>query len=223
MSTALIPITELERMAQAVAAFVAQAEGLHPATAARDYHVIQGKPALKADAMLARYLNTGGKVEWHEHTDAKVSATFSHPNGGSLRIEWDMARAKMAGLDGKDNWKKWPRQMLRARVISEGIRATNPAVNAGIYTPEEVQDFEPADRGRGRKAKDMGTAVVVPPEGASRDEILDDLCARSGVKKLTVLVRAGVKAADEMPPEDWIAAVNALNDKIKELAEKAAA
>ena len=42
---------------------VAQAEGLHPATAARDYHIIQGRPALKADAMLARFQQAGGKVE----------------------------------------------------------------------------------------------------------------------------------------------------------------
>ena len=168
MSTELIPVTQLDRMAEAVAnsklfgvtskdqalalMLVAQAEGLHPATAARDYHIIQGKPALKADAMLARYLNSGGKVEWHEHTDQKVSATFSHPAGGILPIEWDMKRAEAAGLSGKEMWKKYPRQMLRARVISEGIRATNPAVAVGMYTPEEVQDIEP---------KNMGSAVIV--------------------------------------------------------------
>lgn len=156
---ALVPMDAMERMAQAVASsklfgitnadqalalmLVAQAEGLHPATAARDYHIIQGRPALKADAMLARYLASGGKVEWHDHTDTKVEATFTHPAGGSLRIGWDMDRAKKAGLGGKDMWSKYPRQMLRARVISEGIRATNPAVATGIYTPEEVQDMEP--------------------------------------------------------------------------------
>lgn len=180
MTTALVPVADLDRMATAVAAsklfgmqskeqalalmLVAQAEGLHPATAARDYHIIQGRPALKADAMLARYLASGGKVEWHEHTDAKVAATFSHPQGGSLRIDWDMERAKKAGLGDKDMWKKYPRQMLRARVISEGIRATNPAVAVGMYTPEEIQDFEPAKGQRGAKAKNMGDAEVVQPE-----------------------------------------------------------
>ena len=166
--TAIITVSDLDKMAAAVASsklfgitnkeqalalmLVAQAEGLHPATAARDYHVIQGRPALKADAMLARYLASGGKIEWHEHTDAKVAATFSHPSGGSLKIEWDIARAKTAGLAGKDMWAKYPRQMLRARVISEGVRATNPNISIGIYTPEEVRDMEP---------KDMGAAEVV--------------------------------------------------------------
>ena len=69
--TQIVPYNDIEKMANAVAAsklfgvknpneaialmLVAQAEGMHPATAARDYHVIQGRPALKADAMLARF------------------------------------------------------------------------------------------------------------------------------------------------------------------------
>ena len=121
---------------------VATAEGRHPGSVAADYHIIQGRASLKADSMLARFQQSGGRVEWHDHTNEKVSATFSHPAGGSLRIDWDMARAKAAGLGGKDNWKSYPRQMLRARVISEGVRATFPAVLNGMYTPEEVQEFD---------------------------------------------------------------------------------
>ena len=121
---------------------VASAEGRHPGSVASDYHIIQGRASLKADSMLARFQQSGGRVEWHDHTNEKVSATFSHPAGGSLRIDWDMARAKAAGLGGKDNWRSYPRQMLRARVISEGVRATFPAVLNGMYTPEEVQEFD---------------------------------------------------------------------------------
>jgi hypothetical protein len=121
---------------------VASAEGRHPGSVASDYHIIQGRASLKADSMLARFQQSGGRVEWHDHTNEKVSATFSHPAGGSLRIDWDMARAKAAGLGGKDNWRSYPRQMLRARVISEGVRATFPAVLNGMYTPEEVGEFE---------------------------------------------------------------------------------
>jgi len=123
---------------------VAQAEGLHPATAAQDYHIIQGRPSLKADAMLARFQRAGGAVKYHKYTDEEVSATFSHPQGGSLDISWDMARAKKAGLGTKDNWKNYPRNMLRARVISEGIRSLAPGVLGGMYTPEEVVDMTPA-------------------------------------------------------------------------------
>lgn len=158
-NTQLVPVGDMQTMAGALAKsglfgvktsdqalalmLVAQAEGRHPGSIAADYHIIQGRASLKSDAMLARFQQAGGKVEWHDHSNEKVSATFSHFQGGSLRIDWDMARAKAAGLGTKDNWKAYPRQMLRARVISEGVRAVFPAVQNGMYTPEEVQDFAP--------------------------------------------------------------------------------
>lgn len=151
-------ISEVAQMAKAVASsnlfgvktpdqalalmLLAQAEGLHPMVAARDYHIIEGRPSMKADAMLARFQLAGGKVKWLALTDAKVAAEFTHESGGSAVIDWDMDRAKQAGLGGKGNWNKYPRQMLRARVISEGIRTVYPACVVGVYTPEEVQDFD---------------------------------------------------------------------------------
>jgi hypothetical protein len=122
---------------------VAQADGLHPATVARDYDIIQGRPAKKAEAMLRDFIRNGGAVKWHTLSDAKADATFTHPQGGEVRIDWDMKRAKDAQLGGKDMWKKFPRQMLRSRVISEGIRTVCPMATGGMYVPEEVRDFAP--------------------------------------------------------------------------------
>jgi hypothetical protein len=120
---------------------IAQGEGLHPAIAARDYHVIQGRPALKADAMLARFQNAGGRVEWKTYTDEQVTGVFSHPQGGSLELTWTMKQAKAIGLAGKDNWAKYPRAMLRSRCVSEGIRTIYPGCIVGTYTEEEVEAF----------------------------------------------------------------------------------
>jgi len=154
-----VPFAQLERMAAAVAKsglfgvktpeqalslmLIAQAEGTHPATAARDYHIIQGRPTLKADTMLARFQQAGGKVQWHAYTDEMVRATFSHPQGGTVEIVWDIERAKRAGLTGKEVWKSYPRNMLRARTISEGVRTVYPGIAIGIYTPEELEDAAP--------------------------------------------------------------------------------
>jgi hypothetical protein len=121
-----------------------QAEGLHPAIAMRDFHVIQGRPALKADAMLARFQQAGGSVTWKEYTNDAVTGLFTHPQGGSLEVTWTLRQAKEIGIASKDNWKNYPRAMLRARVISEGIRAVFPGCVVGVYTPEEVADFAPA-------------------------------------------------------------------------------
>ena len=124
---------------------IAQAEGRHPALAARDYHVIQGRPALKADAMLARFQAEGGVVEWREYSDEKVTGAFSHPKScpKPVAITWTMEQAKRIGLARKDNWAKYPRAMLRARVISEGVRTAYPGIAVGIYTVEEVHDLTP--------------------------------------------------------------------------------
>jgi len=178
----IVPFQDMQQMAEVAAGskmfgfkntqeamaimLLCQAENLHPAVAMRDFHVIQGRPALKADAMLARFQQAGGKVEWKEYTDEKVTGVFSHPQGGTLELSWTLAKAKAIGIANKDNWKNYPRAMLRARVVSEGIRSVYPGCVVGVYTPEEVQDFTPAP------AKDMGTAervdtpVIEVPDGA---------------------------------------------------------
>lgn len=123
---------------------IAHAEGRHPAVAARDYDIIQGKGAKKAEAMLRDFIESGGKVEWHKLDDTMADATFSHPSGGSVRITWDLERAKTAGLAGKDMYKKFPRQMLRSRTVSEGVRTVCPMATSGMYVPEEISDFAPS-------------------------------------------------------------------------------
>lgn len=183
--TALVPVESIQTMAVAVARsglfgiktadqamalmLIAQAEGLHPAIAARDYHIIQGRPALKADAMLARFQANGGKVEWRKYTDEAVSAVVSHPQGGSVEIEWTFKMAERAGLTKNATWRQYPRQMLRARVISEGIRTVFPGVAVGVYTPEEVADFD---------AKPPPPMVEVEAVPAERSPELGSVLAR---------------------------------------------
>lgn len=120
---------------------LAQAEGQHPAVVFRDYDIIQGKPAKKAEAMLRDFIRSGGKVEWGTLDDTKAEATFSHPQGGSVTLDWTMDRAAKADLGKKEMWKKYPRQMLRSRLISEGVRTVYPGATSGLYVPEEVSDF----------------------------------------------------------------------------------
>ena len=121
---------------------VAQAENKHPGTVVQEYDIIQGRPALKSQAILARFQQAGGKVEYLSYTDEKVEMTFSHPAGGSLTLAWTIKQATAIGLATKDNWKKYPRAMLKARVVSEGVRAVYPACILGHYAVEEVMDFD---------------------------------------------------------------------------------
>ncbi len=119
------------------------AEGIHPMRAVQEYHIIQGKPSLTAQAMQGRFQRMGGKIQWIERSLTACEAEFFHPQGGTVKIKYTMEDAKRAQLDKKDNWVKNPRQMLAARVVSEGVRAVFPGVLGGMYTPEEVSDFAP--------------------------------------------------------------------------------
>ena len=178
-----VSFAEMERLAESVARSrlfgiqtpdqalalmaISQAEGRHPALAARDYDIIQGRPTKKAEAMQRDFLAAGGKIEWEALDDTRACATFSHPQGGSIRIDWDMARATKAGLAGKDLWKKYPRNMLRARVVSEGVRTAFPAATSGMYVPEEVHDIP-------REMVDVTPQKRTPPHDPVTGEIHEE-------------------------------------------------
>jgi hypothetical protein len=207
MTTALatIPVSDIERMARAVAAsklfgvkspeealslmLIAQAEGRHPASAANDYNIIQGRPAKKADAMLRDFLSAGGKVQWISLDDKRAEATFSHPAGGTVTIAWDIERAKRAALSGKDMWAKYPRQMLRSRVVSEGIRTVFPGATSGMYVPEEVQDY------RAEALPAQITVTEQPAEPAMPEEAVQALLDGLTACKDDALLREAGKAA----------------------------
>ena len=112
-------------------------------------------------------LKAHGREAFDFYTDRKVVGTFTHPQGGSVRIEWTTDMAVSAGLTRNPTWKSYPRQMLRARCISEGIRTIYPGVAIGTYTPEEAEDMAPQ-----RTVRDMGDAEEVappPPPAAAID------------------------------------------------------
>jgi len=119
---------------------IAQAEGKHPATVSKEYHIINGKPALSAEAMLARFQAAGGSINWTKKSDEECSAVFSHPQGGDVEIMWNVARATKAELKSP-TWKKFAQQMLSARVISEGVRSCFPGCIEGFYVAEEQEDI----------------------------------------------------------------------------------
>ena len=122
---------------------VAQANGIHPAKAVERYHIIQGRPAMKSEAMLAAFQEAGGSIRWIERNEKKCALHLEHPQGGELDVVWTIERATKAGLTGKTTWKQYPAAMLSARCVSEGVRALYPACLCGMYTPEEVSDFVP--------------------------------------------------------------------------------
>jgi hypothetical protein len=220
---AVVPFQDLERMAVAVAKsglfgckspeqaitlmLIAQAENIPVMQAVLDYNIIDNKPALKADAMLRRFQQAGGVIKWVEMTDEKVSAYFSHPScPDPLLVDWDMARAAKAELStrqyksgGTNMWQKYPRQMLRARVISEGIRAVYPGGCSGFYTPEEVQDFERPEIAQNRPLETRSSEVMPthaeaeivenPPQKPSQDKEETKGLSQKSIQKFEIALK----------------------------------
>jgi hypothetical protein len=222
-------VSEIERMAlafaksklfgvsspeQAIAlCLVAQAEGRHPASAAGDYHIIQGKPSKKADAMLRDFLSGGGKVEWHQLDDTKADATFSHPAGGSVRISWDHERARQAQIS-TPMWKKYPRQMLRARVVSEGVRTVFPMATSGMYVPEEVVEFD--------TPKAAPTEAQVEPdvpmiEGKVKTNTNPDALPKAKAREVYEALQQELNACTSQADIAGLCASKAFGDEVKKL------
>ena len=146
---------------------VAQAENKHPATVVQEYDIIQGRPALKSQAILARFQLAGGKVQWVEVGPKKCIGKFSHEAGGTITVEWTIDMAKQAGVFKEGSaWTKYPEDMLRARVISRAVRSIYPACILGHYATEEVMDFEPI-----RPERDITPTRVEPRIEAKVEDV----------------------------------------------------
>ena len=133
---------------------VCQARNEHPGNAIMRYHIIEGMPSMKAEAMLAEFQARGGRLSWVENSDDVVEAEFSHPklHPKPVRVRAEMAKLKESGVaygwnkrtnkeELKDTYRKYPGAMLRARVVSQGVKMIDPGAILGTYTPEEISDF----------------------------------------------------------------------------------
>ena len=134
-----------------VLAMTCMADGITPLDFIRKYHIIEGRPSMRADAMTAEFRRRGGKVRWLQLGDSGTAEAEFEFEGQTLKMAFTLEDARRLlgkGKDGKDridkpggNWEKDPGAMLRARLTSKAIRILAPEIVAGVYTPEEVADF----------------------------------------------------------------------------------
>lgn len=150
-----------------------QSEGISPFEFMNTYHLIENRPSMKADAMLAKFMQAGGKYKVLSFSKEKAEGHFAFGDN-EITIDLTIKDAQESGLthnakgQWKNNWKNFPRQMLWARVVSTAIRLVAPQIVAGIYTPEEVQDFDskPIDT---QAIRVEASEVALPVEPAMQD------------------------------------------------------
>lgn len=141
--------------------------GIDPMQSLQKIHVIDGRPAMAAELMRAIVLRHGHEI-WFEAMST-TSVTIIGRRRDQVRetkITWTADDAKRAGLLDKQNWRKYPMDMLAARVTGRLCRLMFADCLAGLsYTLEELSDGEVIDdEDIGAAERDITAGVAV--EGA---------------------------------------------------------
>jgi len=124
-------------------------EGMSLLQFKRQFHILNGTPTMRADAMLAGLRQQGGSYKILARTTEKAEVEMeSHGTAGKFSFTHDEAKQEpfYTLKDDKTVAPNYatPRkrmQMLWARVVSDGVRVIAPEVVAGVYTPEETAEF----------------------------------------------------------------------------------
>lgn len=102
-------------------------------------NVIEGKPTLSAELMLALcYRNVPGfRAEFKKLEDG-WQGEFWRDGAQVCTLSFTRKDAEAAGLINKQNWRTYFDAMCRARLIAAGCRVAGPDAVMGTYTPDEL-------------------------------------------------------------------------------------
>jgi len=133
---------DVKSEAQAIVKVMAGAElGLPPFASMTGINIIQGKPVLGAN-VLATLVKNDPRYDYRLKNDSDTECVLEwYENGKPVGTSaFTIREAQNAGLTSKDNWKKYPSDMLFARAISRGARRFAPGIFGGspVYTPDEM-------------------------------------------------------------------------------------
>jgi hypothetical protein len=130
--------TDIKSVAQAMVKISAGQEiGIPPFAAMTGIHIIQGKPTIGA-GLIASRLKGSGKYDYRvvEASEKVCSIDFYQGNtkiGNSTFTIEDARKALTKNID------KFPKNMLFARAISNGVKWYCPDIFSGpVYVPEEM-------------------------------------------------------------------------------------
>lgn len=163
-----VPRAYIGQPAAVLAAIVMGAEiGIGPMQSLRSIHVIEGKPQLSADLMLALAIRAGVRVQWLQSDDKAARCKLTRDGFPDHTHGFTIAEAKAAGLAGRGNWSKYTASMLRARCISHALRAWSPDVlGAGVYVEGEIEEARAVER-----QPEPPVAAVEPEPQASGEQV----------------------------------------------------
>jgi hypothetical protein len=116
--------------------------GIGPIDSMTGINIVEGKPTLSAD-LEAKAVKRSKRYNYRviELSDQRCVIEF-YEFGELVGVEtFTVDDAKRAQLLGKRNWQQYPKNMLFARALSNGVAFHCPDVTAlRIYTPDELGD-----------------------------------------------------------------------------------
>ena len=125
---------------KAVAVMLAGRElGIGSMESCRSINIIQGKPTISPQLMLA-LANRTKELEDIEikASDEKCVISIKRKGRSVHTNEFGVKEATELQLMGKDNYKKQKKTMFQWRALAANLRVTFPDVVLGLYTPEEL-------------------------------------------------------------------------------------
>ena len=167
--------------------------GLQPLQAMQNIAVINGRPSIWGDAMLA-IVRGSGLLESIKEDISETGAvcTLKRRGEDAVSREFTVEDAKRAGLLGKQGpWQQHPKRMMQMRARAFALRDVFPDVLRGVNIAEEARDM-PVE-------KDMGAAEVVEPAQApaSKTESLrNKVAAKRGKAGEEVTLDSVLKAIE---------------------------
>lgn len=130
---------DIKSAAQAIVKIQAGAElGIKPFQSMAGIHIISGKPTIGA-GLMAAMVKASGKYDYKvvEQTDKICVIQFYE---GPVTIGSSTFSIEDAKKAGTKNLDKFPRNMLFARAMSNGVKWYTPDVFSGpVYVPEEME------------------------------------------------------------------------------------
>jgi len=169
--------------------------GLKPLQALQNIAVINGRPALWGDAVIAIVRGSPLCEYVIEEMDSQGSAVCKVKRRGEqeqVRTFSDMD-AKTAGLLGKQGpWTTNPKRMKQMRARSFALRDVFPDVLKGIAIAEEAQDI--ADYVSAEKAIDPATGEITP----KTLPVYSDADFEKNLPTWRKLIESGKKTAGEV-------------------------
>jgi len=145
--------------------------GLKPITAMRNIYYFNGTFCLSAAIINALIKRSGYRIKTVERSKKRCILEFFDPGKDSMGIaEYTWEDATEAKFTGKDNWRKFPKNMLYARCLTMGANMYCAEVFLGaVYTPEEIIESQ-----NGRQANIPNVEILVSEDEPREPPLPED-------------------------------------------------